>query len=43
MGAKYGKDAGEASYNIGKGALNVYKIVQVPKNEAKKVLQPDEE
>lgn len=29
---KYGKDAGDATYNIVQGARNVYKVTKVPTN-----------
>ena len=43
IGAKYGDDAGEASYGMVEGARNVVGIMRVPKNEAKKVLKEEEE
>lgn len=41
VGARYGKDAGEAAYGIGKGALNVYNLTKVHKDAAKKALKPE--
>lgn len=36
VGAKYGKDAGEATENTIEGVRNVYKIMDAPYNVAKK-------
>ena len=43
VGAKYGEEAGEASYGVVEGAKNVAAIMKVPKNEAKRVFLEKEE
>ena len=42
VGAKYGKDAGDATYGVMEGARNVFRIVKAPKSEAKKVFFENE-
>ena len=43
IGAKYGKDAGQASYGVVEGAKNVAGIIKVPKKEAYKMFKQKEE
>jgi len=39
IGAKYGKDAGDAGYNLFEGARVIYKLPGIPLKEAKKALK----